>query len=180
MTRELLTLASTRSAARGAERLFRRERVRIRRRVPRAIIVHVGATAVRGLPTKGDLDIVVRVEPAEFAQAERALAAMYERNTGSDRTATFAAFKADDRTTPLGVQLVAIASDHDDFDLLTDQLRVSSNCKRKLGRLKRRFAGRPMERYRAAKARVIGEIFEREPLATLAASRRSSGKTRKN
>lgn len=180
MPKEQFTLLPTRPAARSAERLFRRERLRIRRRIPGAIIQHIGATAIRNLPTKGDLDIVVRVQHADFPQAARALAALYDKNKTSTRTPEFAAFKNDNFSPPLGVQLVVIGSEHDDFDLLRDQLRISPACRRKLARLKRRFAGRPMERYRNAKAAAIAEIAAKEPLQTLLAARRQHANPRKN
>ncbi|MBS0192391.1 MAG: GrpB family protein [Phycisphaerales bacterium] len=172
-SRELFQLCSYRESARAAEKLFRRERIRISRRLPGAIIEHCGATSVRRLATKGDLDIVVRVLPEDFLTAERALAGMYERNLGSDRSESFAAF-LDERSRPqLGVQLVSIGSEHDDFDLLRDHLRVSPGCKRRFSLLKHRFAGRSTDRYRAAKGALIDFLRGREPLASLLASRRS-------
>lgn len=174
MKREYFQIAKTRTSARAAEKLFRRERLRIRRRLPGAIIQHVGATAVRNLPSKGDLDIVVRVEKQDFARACRSLRALYDENRENIRTDDFASFKSDEVTPALGVQLVVIGSEHDDFDLLRDQLRVSARCRRSLARLKRRFHNRAMPRYREAKAAEISLIFMREPLATLLASRRSN------
>ncbi|MBN8596702.1 MAG: GrpB family protein [Planctomycetes bacterium] len=180
MPHELFQLAEARNSARAADRLFRRERTRIRRRIPGAIIEHIGATAIHNFPTKGDLDIVVRVDAPSFTAAERALARLYNRNAGSERTTTFASFKNDDTTPPLGVQLVAIGSEHDDFDLLRDQLRVSVSCRRTLARLKHRFRGRSMDRYRRAKSQAIEQIAKREPLATLLETRRSRSKPVKN
>lgn len=176
MPREILHLSPIRPAACAAEKLFRRERARIRRRIPGAIIEHIGATAIRNFPTKGDLDIVVRVTAEEFNAAERALSRLYLRNTGNKRTDAFASFKDDDAVPPLGVQLTAIGSEHDDFDLLRDQLRVSVSCRRSLARLKHRFVGRAMALYRRAKSAAIGQIAQKEPLATLLAARRSRAK----
>jgi GrpB-like predicted nucleotidyltransferase (UPF0157 family) len=180
MPRELFHLSPTRPAARAAETLFRRERTRIRRRIPGAIIEHIGATAIRSFPTKGDLDIVVRVDSQEFPAADRALSRLYLRNAGNKRTPVFASFKDDEAHPPLGVQLVAIGSEHDDFDLLRDQLRISVSCRRTLARLKHRFAGRSMTRYRQAKGAAIEQISKKEPLATLLAGRRSRTKPVKN
>jgi len=176
MPRELFHLSPARPAARAAERLFRRERTRIRRRIPGAIIEHIGATAIRNFPTKGDLDIVVRISIDEFPAADRELSRLYIRNTANKRTAAFASFKDDQAHPPLGVQLVAIGAEHDDFDLLRDQLRVSVSCRRTLARLKRRFEGRSMNHYRRAKSAAIEQISKKEPLATLLAGRRSRSK----
>jgi len=180
MPRELFHLTRTHASARAAERLFRRERTRIRRRIPGAIIEHIGATAIRNLPTKGDLDIVVRINSEDFPAADRALSRLYLRNSENKHTTVFASFKDDNSHPHLGVQLVVIGSEHDDFDLLRDQLRVSVSCRRSLARLKRRFDGRSMNRYRRAKGDAIEQISKKEPLATLLAGRRSRTKTVKN
>jgi len=180
MPRELFHLSTTRTSARAAEKLFRRERTRIRRRIPGAIIEHIGATAIRNFPTKGDLDIVVRVNSDDFPAADRALSRLYLRNNENEHTTVFASFKDDQAHPPLGVQLVVIGSEHDDFDLLRDQLRISISCRHTLARVKHRFAGRPMSRYRRAKGTAIEQIATKEPLATLLAGRRSRTKPVKN
>jgi GrpB-like predicted nucleotidyltransferase (UPF0157 family) len=166
--REILTLVAPGPARRAAERLFRRERQRIARRIPHAEILHIGATAVRGLPTKGDLDIVVRVDAAEFERAERALSSLYVRNLGSDRNHFFAAFKDDAASPPLGVQLVVRGSEHDDFHSTRDLIATSPLLRRALALLKRRHRGRSMDRYRAAKAQFIASMRQREALSSLA------------
>lgn len=155
MPRETMRLVPNRPAARAAERLFRRLRLRIARRVPRGVILHIGATAIRGLATKGDLDLVVRVRPNDFPAADRALAALFDRNLGSDRSVSFAAFKDDHAAPPLGVQLVAIGSTHDDFHVLKDLVARDPALRWQLRLLKRRFHGRSMDRYRAAKGRLL-------------------------
>lgn len=153
--REVLTLVAQRPAARAAERLFRRLRLRIARRAPAAEILHIGATALRGLPTKGDLDIVVRVPQSRFDHAERVLAALFARNLGSDRSNSFASFKDDGCVPPLGVQLVVIGSEHDDFHIVTSLIAADPSLRRRVVLLKRRFDGRSMERYRAAKGKLL-------------------------
>lgn len=173
LPRETFQLNPHRAAATAVEKLFRKERIRIRRRLPGAIIEHVGATSVRAMPTKGDLDIVVRVDPASFVEAERQLVRLYHRNFQSERSSEFASFKDDRAVPPLGVQLVAIGSAHDDFDLVRDQLRVSASCRSMLSRTKKRFTGKSMSRYRRAKAAALEHIAKKEPLATLLAARRS-------
>ncbi|WP_334493720.1 GrpB family protein [Bradyrhizobium sp. AZCC 1614] len=43
---------------------------------------HVGATAIPGCLTKGDLDIVIRVDAADFSQVDAQLAERFSRNLG--------------------------------------------------------------------------------------------------
>lgn len=120
-----------------------------------AVIEHVGATAVPGCLTKGDLDICIRTDPQDFEEAERQLARSFERNAGSVRSGTFAAFMDDERVPPLGVQLVAKGSELDFFVRFRDRLRENANLLSSYNDLKRRFEGQDMEDYRSAKADFI-------------------------
>jgi GrpB-like predicted nucleotidyltransferase (UPF0157 family) len=58
--------------------VFARRRVELEAMLPGARIEHVGSTAVPGSLTKGDLDICVVVEGAEFERASRVLAERFE------------------------------------------------------------------------------------------------------
>ena len=75
---------------------------------PSAEILHIGATAIPGCLTKGDLDIVVRVARSDFVNAERVLASHFARNSGSVRTEEFAAYEDDERSPHLGIQLTVM------------------------------------------------------------------------
>ncbi len=64
--------------ARQASEAFAEHARRIRERVPGADVRHVGGTSVPGLLTTGDVDLHVRVEPADFLEARSALYDLYE------------------------------------------------------------------------------------------------------
>lgn len=173
--RQRFILVPARPAARAAERLFRTLRLTLRRRGLKAEVLHIGATALRGMPTKGDLDIVVRVPAMMFPQAERCLTRMLARNLGSDRTDRFAAFKDDDATPPLGVQLVAIGSEHDDFHIALNRLRSDSLIRWRLRLLKWRHDGRSMQRYRRAKGTLLDDTVRSEAASRISHSELPSG-----
>lgn len=126
-----------------------------------ADIRHVGATSVPGCLTKGDLDIVVRVTAADFAAADKALAACFGRNPGSARTDTFSAFEDAGQVPHLGVQLVVVGSPFDVFHLLAEALRSDGELLARYNALKSRFDGRPMIEYRAAKDAFIAEALRK-------------------
>ncbi|KQO53618.1 MULTISPECIES: hypothetical protein [unclassified Methylobacterium] len=66
----------------------------------------MGASAIPGCLTKGGLDLVVRVDAAEFARVETAIAASFRMmKPGSIRTDDFAAFVDETRAISLGLQL---------------------------------------------------------------------------
>ena len=150
----------TESARYAAGRLFAETVEALRPLLPEtAEIHHVGATAVPGCLTKGDLDIVVRVTPEKFAVSDQALALRYARNTGSVRTHDFCAFETPDSEPPLGIQLTAKGGDHDFFHLFVERLRAEPDLLKRYNALKRRFEGQPMEVYRKAKSDFIRAVL---------------------
>ena len=124
-----------------------------------AEIEHVGATAIPGCLTKGDLDICIRVAATEFEAADSILGRNFQRNLGSVRSGAFSAFMDDDRIPPLGVQLVAKGSDLDFFVEFRNRLRESDTLLTSYNDLKRRYEGRDMEEYRSAKADFISRAI---------------------
>lgn len=152
--------ADFRDAAHGA---YEEHRHALAALLPRARIEHVGSTAVPGSITKGDLDVCVIVEPADFADADAQLSGRYRRNPGSIRTADFAAFTAEDGAIDVGIQLVAAGSEWDTFVRWRDLLRSDPELLRAYDTLKRRYEGTPMDAYRTAKSAFIdGVVSDRE------------------
>lgn len=128
-----------------------------------AEIEHVGATAVPGCLTKGDIDLVVRVRAEDFAAADRALAAYLPRNTGSYRSVEFSSF-ADGQAKPaLGVQLVVKGSALDVFGAFRDALLADADLIKSYNSLKRSWDGLEMDAYRSAKAAFIERALARTP-----------------
>lgn len=125
-----------------------------------AEILHVGATAVPGVLTKGDLDIAIRVPDADFEEADAALAPRYTRDTGSIRTLDFSAFEAPAETPPLGIQLAVIDGPYDEFHSFAGALRANPPLVEAYNELKQLFDGQPMETYRAAKALFIQAVLD--------------------
>jgi len=156
MGSEPFTLADTESARVAAERLFASVRETLAELLPpTADIRHVGATAVPGCLTKGDLDIVVRVPANDFAAADAVLASRFARNGGSIRTDTFSAFEDGSSQPHLGVQLAVIDGPFDDFHRFTEALRKRPELVEAYNALKRAHDGADMARYRAAKAAFV-------------------------
>ena len=149
--------ASRREIVAGA---FAQHKARLAALLPGAEIHHIGSTAVPGSLTKGDLDINVRVTAEEFEHAAASLAARYQPNTGSSRTASFRSFVDDTAQPPLGIQLTSKAGPEDFFCLLCDHLQQNPATNAEYNALKRRCEGIPMEDYRRAKAQFLGALLE--------------------
>jgi GrpB-like predicted nucleotidyltransferase (UPF0157 family) len=144
----------------AADRLFKQIEAELRSLLTqRADIRHIGATAVPGCVTKGDLDVVVRVPAEKFAATDRLLATRFARNLGSKRTATFAAF-ADDNSVPhLGVQLTTVGGEDDYFHVFVDRLLRDPELVARYNALKTIWDGKPMDDYRAAKSVFITTVL---------------------
>jgi GrpB-like predicted nucleotidyltransferase (UPF0157 family) len=122
-------------------------------------IRHIGATAVPGCLTKGDIDIVVRADAANFAAVRERLEAHYEKNLGSPRDESFASYSDGSARFPLGIQLVLRGSEHDNFHSFTDRLTQSEKLLAAYNALKRDYAGADMDTYRAAKGQFISRAL---------------------
>ena len=138
-----------------AEQLYRSVSQRLIRLLPTGSeIMHVGATAIPGCLTRGNLDIMVRVDEEEFEEADRALASLFTRRlpVGGSNFATF----EDAGSKPhLGIQLVARGGASDVFERFRDRLNASPALIREYNALKRDHDGAPMAEYQSARDRFI-------------------------
>ena len=125
-----------------------------------ADIIHVGATAVPGCLTKGDLDVAVRVPDEDFEIAEAALSARFPRNHGSVQTMDFAAFEVRGANPETGIQLAVIGGPFDHFHVFGPALLAHPALLEGYNELKTMFEGQPMETYRAAKALFINAVID--------------------
>ena len=123
--------------------------------LPGARIEHVGATAVPGAVTKGDLDICVLVERNAFDGADRVLAEHYARNIGSDHTGSLSSFVVSSKPVPVGVQLVVREGEEDFFVRWRDLLPRSPEVLKNYNQIKRRWHGLAHGGYRVAKSEFI-------------------------
>ncbi|MCJ2058577.1 GrpB family protein [Methylobacterium sp. J-048] len=152
------------AARAAAEQLFAIVRGTLEPVLPAATeILHIGATAIPGCLTKGDLDIAARVERADFTAAESCLAARFTRNDGSVRTDDFAAFEDASRTPHLGIQLTVKGGPIDVFHRFAMALRADPELVARYNALKRAHHDHPMTPYRAGKDAFISDVLRSCP-----------------
>ena len=127
--------------------------------IPSADVEHVGATAVPGALTKGDVDVLVRVGEPEFAEAVEVLRCRYAIHQPYNWTPTLASFTAPAAAgLGVGIQLVVEGSDADGFfGPFRDALINSPALLTEYNRLKQRLDGLGYQRYTDQK----GEFIER-------------------
>src|SRR5687767_7256372 len=94
--------------------------------LPNAELHHIGATALPGALTKGDVDVLVRVAPAQFPAAVAALRRHFAVKQPDNWTAAFASFGDDTgHELPLGLQVVVKDAPEDFLLFLRDYLRTN-------------------------------------------------------
>ena len=126
---------------------------------PNTDVRHIGATAVPGCWTKGDLDILIRLPVERFAAADAMLESKFDRNVGSVRAATFSAFEDASHDPHVGLQLTAIDGHYDFFHLFVEALRSSPRLVREYNELKRAHHGVDMNVYRSAKDVFVERVL---------------------
>ncbi len=125
--------------------------------LPDANVEHVGSTAIPGALTKGDVDLLVRVDHDDFARAVRHLRRVYAVHQRHNWTPTLASFADRDATDPpVGVQLV-VAGSADDvlFGPFRDALISDPALLADYNALKRRYDGEEYQRYTDIKGKFV-------------------------
>jgi GrpB-like predicted nucleotidyltransferase (UPF0157 family) len=152
---------SSEAVRQRAEAAYERHRAALSEFLPQAEIEHIGSTAIPGAITKGDLDILVCVSANDFAAAEELLAKHFARNEGSFRSDSFASFCDDAADPPLGIQLVVVGSELDNFTQFRDALRADPHLLAEFNSLKRECEGMEMDAYRERKSAFVERLRAR-------------------
>lgn len=136
---------------------------------PRADVHHIGATAIPGALTKGDVDVFVRVAREDFADTVAALGSKFEIRQRENWTPDFASFGEDQRYgLPLGVQVAVRGGTADFLIYLRDHLRDRPEELRRYNELKQAHAARGARGYWEAKDVFLTEILARRGTAPAA------------
>ena len=127
--------------------------------LPDVELHHIRATPIPGALTKGDLDVLLRVENSMFASASDILRKIFAIKQPQNWNPYFASFGSDTGySLPLGVQLVVKDSEADFFLFVRDYLLSHPEIVAELNRVKRACADRSAEEYWSAKDRILAPI----------------------
>jgi GrpB-like predicted nucleotidyltransferase (UPF0157 family) len=128
--------------------------------LPDAEVAHIGATAIPGALTKGDLDIMVRVSSARFPDAVAKLKTSFSLKQPKNWNDSFASFGDDTGyVLPLGVQLIVKDSESDFLLFLRDHFIKHPEVLEAYNQLKLRYADQGPEAYWQAKDTFLTEIL---------------------
>jgi GrpB-like predicted nucleotidyltransferase (UPF0157 family) len=123
---------------------------RLKTLFPEAEVHHIGATAVCGALTKGDVDVLVRVSGSHFMKTLYVLKRHSIVKQPANWTNEFASFGNDaGYELPLGVQVVVKDSPNDFFLFLRDYLNSNDDALAEYNHLKMLHARQRREDYLA-------------------------------
>ena len=130
---------------------------------PAARLEHVGASAIPGAISKGDLDLALLVEPGAHGAAVARLQALGWRIKGDTlRTeALCMLIRPEAGAMDIAIQVVALGSEFEFFLRFRDALRADTGLVEQYNQIKRDFADAGEGAYRAAKSRFIEQVLAR-------------------
>lgn len=127
-------------------------------KLPFAKIDHIGSSAIRGAYSKGDLDILVRVNSADFEAAQEIIEQLnYQVKKGSLRTSSLCMLESLDKNADVAIQLVESDSEFEFFITFRDILNHNPELVEKYNNLKILSTGLTAEEYRRKKSIFIEE-----------------------
>jgi GrpB-like predicted nucleotidyltransferase (UPF0157 family) len=118
---------------------------------------HIGATSLPFGQTKGDVDVNVRVDEAQFPVTVTALGERLTVAQPENWSETFASFSAEGYYLPLGVQVTVVDSNDDFLLALRDRMRADPSLLRRYNEIKVAAASEGAEAYWKAKDELLRE-----------------------
>lgn len=144
----------------SAQRAFARIAEVVSSILPTAEVEHVGATAVAGCLTKGDVDVLVRVMREDFPSAMGTLDATLQRSERNDPTGEYVEYDFESAGCYGSIQLAVAGSWHDRrFRRLKSVLASDDAALARYNELKRYHEGLSMTDYRIAKAAFVDALL---------------------
>lgn len=143
----------------AVEQKFLAMKARLSSAVPYAEIEHIGSSAIRGAVSKGDLDILVRVNRSQFSDALNAISnAGFAIKPGTLRTESLCMLEgAED----VAVQLIERGSEFEMFVRFRDLMNSDPGLVERYNALKVSCAGMSENEYRARKSEFIQRLLGR-------------------
>ena len=158
MTSIVLTPAD--DLAPRVQRTLARLAARLNSMLPDAVLHHIGATAITGALTKGDLDVLLRASQERFQDIVAVLSRNFTIKQASNWTAEFASFGDDSAyELPVGIQVVVEGSNLDFFLFLRDHFILNPEALRQYNLLKIAHADKGEHGYWKAKDEFLARIL---------------------
>lgn len=140
--------------------IFDLVRDRIIQSIPYIEVKHIGSSAIKGAISKGDLDILVRVEKDDFEETICKIQALgFEIKQDTFRSDTLCMLVTDEFDEDVAIQLIAKGSKFEDFVRFRDIMNANPALVEEYNRLKLAAEGLPEDVYRARKSDFIESLL---------------------
>lgn len=144
----------------ACEELFQRYKASILNVIPRARVEHVGASAVPGAISKGDLDIFVGVNTERFIESIALLKPLgFSEKSETLRTTELCMLES--VTENVALQVVVNGSRFEFFIDFREKLKASAVLLDQYNQLKLMCIGLSEERYRELKSEFIEQVLRK-------------------
>ena len=142
--------------------LFSEVKSRVLKSIPRADVQHIGSSAIKNAISKGDLDILVRVDSAIFDESLKAIQSLgFQIKEGTLRTESLCMLITTEFGEDVAIQLIARGSEFEDFIRFRDLLNQDADLVEKYNQLKMKCEGLSPDDYRALKSKFIESVLRR-------------------
>ncbi|RYZ81955.1 MAG: GrpB family protein [Proteobacteria bacterium] len=128
--------------------------------LPHAKIDHIGSTSIAGALTKGDLDILVRVQKSDFETTLLEIKEIgFTEKFGTLRTPSLCMLVTEKYDWDVAIQLVEAGSQFEDFLKFRDRLNADPALVNEYNQLKLSASGADPVEYRAKKSTFIERVL---------------------
>lgn len=143
--------------------IFDEVKSRISQVLPHAEVDHIGSSSIKNAISKGDLDILVRVEGKDFHKGINALQNLgFKIKEGTLRTKSLCMLTTDEFKEDVAIQLVERGSEFENFLKFRDRLNSNTDLVNKYNELKQESVGLTPEAYRKKKSQFIEDVLSEE------------------
>ena len=133
---------------------------KIKYALPTAKIEHIGSSAIFGALSKGDLDVFVGVSSEEFENSLKKLEGLgFKIKKGTLRTSSLCMFETFDYKIDVGIQLVELGSEFENFLTFRDLMNSNPSLVAKYNRLKEKSVRLKPDDYRKIKSQFIEKVL---------------------
>lgn len=141
-------------------RIYSELKIRIHDILPDADVDHVGSSAIHGAISKGDLDILVRINKEELESCIEKLKKLgFKEKQGTLRNDSLCMLYTDQYKEDVAIQLVARNSEFEDFLLFRDLLNSDPTLVSEYNALKEKSEDLTADEYRSIKSIFIEKVL---------------------
>ena len=119
--------------------------------MPYCVVEHVGASSFPGVMTKGDLDVQIRVEVADFEKAVKDCESLFPRRHQELWNDEFALFADPAQEVKIDIMLTVKDSAYDSFYKIRDAMIKNPELQKKYMDFKNQYSDFLSDEYRKAK-----------------------------